>query len=95
MKNRDAWRQQLTAIMKNKLQWKGTAELSDAMRLNEDLHIDSVMIVQMIVYIETEMNLMVPDEEVDPRTFSTIGSLLDFIATLPAIEAEVTNGFER
>ncbi|MOA59706.1 acyl carrier protein [compost metagenome] len=52
------------------------------MRLNEDLRIDSIMIVQLIVYIELEMKLSVPDEMIDPRAFSTIGSLLEFMQGL-------------
>ena len=57
-------------------------ELEERMRLSEDLRIDSVMIVQLIVYLEVELLLDVPDSVIDPRAFATVGSLLDFMQEL-------------
>ncbi|MDF2670571.1 MAG: phosphopantetheine attachment site family protein [Paenibacillus sp.] len=83
---RELYRERLVSLMKERLQVKHNENWDDDKRLNEDLRIDSVMIVQLIVYIETELHLSVPDNEVDPRAFSTIGTLLDFMDTLPPCE---------
>jgi acyl carrier protein len=84
---REQLRERLAAVIRGKLHWKEAGELSDATRLREDLCIDSIMIVQLIVYLETELHLLIPDEQVDPRAFATIGTLLDFMETLPPIES--------
>ncbi|MDF2670895.1 MAG: phosphopantetheine attachment site family protein [Paenibacillus sp.] len=82
---REQRRERLISLMKEKLQ-VNSDNWDDEKRLNEDLRIDSVMIVQLIVYMETELHLSVPDNEVDPRAFSTMGTLLDFMDTLPPCE---------
>lgn len=81
MLNREMLRDKLAQLVNNKFRISA-ARLEDSMRLNEDLRIDSIMIVQLIVYIELEMKLRVPDEMIDPRAFSTIGSLLEFMQGL-------------
>ncbi|MHA6482892.1 phosphopantetheine-binding protein [Paenibacillus sp. strain BS8-2] len=62
--------------------------LRDELRLSEDLLIDSIMIVQLIVYIELDLGLSVPDAEVDPRAFATVGSLLSFMEELEPVDAD-------
>lgn len=81
MMNREMLREKLVHLVNNKFRIS-VEQLDDSMRLNEDLRIDSIMIVQLIVYIELEMKLSVPDEIIDPRAFSTIGSLLEFMQGL-------------
>ncbi|MEC2535098.1 petrobactin biosynthesis protein AsbD, partial [Bacillus cereus] len=56
------------------------------------LYIDSVMMLQLIVYIEMDVKLCVPEDEVDPKAFLTVGSLLDFMEELePLQEVNVNN----
>lgn len=85
--DREILRGQLTRVLKEKLHLNYIDELHDELRLNEDLRIDSIMIVQLIVYVETELHYVVPDDEVDPRTFSTVGSLLHFIESLTRLKS--------
>ncbi|MNR10897.1 acyl carrier protein [compost metagenome] len=59
--------------------------LEESHRLNEDLRIDSVMMMQLLVWIEVEFGLCIPEEEVDPRVFQTVGSLLDFMESLSPV----------
>ncbi|MEC2480111.1 petrobactin biosynthesis protein AsbD, partial [Bacillus cereus] len=59
--------------------------LEETIRLNQDLYIDSVMMLQLIVYIEMDIKLCVPEDEVDPKAFLTVGSLLDFMEELQEV----------
>ncbi|AYK06787.1 petrobactin biosynthesis protein AsbD [Brevibacillus laterosporus] len=79
--------EQVKEIVTKKLKLKHVVSLDESMRLQEDLFIDSIMLLQLIVYIEEEMKLMVPAKELDPRTFLTVGSLLDFIEQLQPVDS--------
>ncbi|ATO50224.1 petrobactin biosynthesis protein AsbD [Brevibacillus laterosporus] len=77
--------EQIKEIVTKKLKLTHVVTLDESMRLQEDLLIDSIMLLQLIVYIEEELQLMVPAKELDPRTFLTVGSLLDFIEQLQPV----------
>ena len=51
------------------MELKNVTHLEETMRLNQDLYIDSVMMLQLIVYIEMDVKLCVPEDEVDPKAF--------------------------
>ncbi|MCR2807142.1 phosphopantetheine-binding protein [Paenibacillus soyae] len=85
--DRESLRSALQQLMMNKFKLP-IGELDDGQRLNEDLAVDSIMIIQLIVFLEVDLRLQVPDEQVDPRTFATIGSLLDFMEQLEPYPAE-------
>lgn len=72
----------LRALMAGKLQLAEVPPLQEAHRLNEDLCIDSLMMLQLLVWIEVEFGLRIPEEEVDPGVFSTVGTLLDYMEGL-------------
>jgi acyl carrier protein len=74
------------SIMREKMELKNVTHLERTMRLNQDLYIDSVMMLQLIVYIEMELKLCVPEDEVDPKAFLTVGSLLDFMEELKPLQ---------
>lgn len=74
--------EQIHTIMTEKLKLSHIHTLEESMRLNEDLHIDSIMLLQLIVYIEEDLHLVVPAHELDPRIFQTVGSLLTFVDQL-------------
>ncbi|GAF21370.1 MULTISPECIES: phosphopantetheine-binding protein [Shouchella] len=48
-------------------------------RLNEDLAIDSVMILHILLQLETEYAIAIPDEYIDPAIFETVDRLAQFI----------------
>ncbi|MUG72710.1 petrobactin biosynthesis protein AsbD [Paenibacillus validus] len=73
---------ELHSLMKTRLLLTDLSPLEETHRLNEDLHVDSVMMLQLLVWIEEEFGLRIPEEEVDPRVFHTVGSLLDFMERL-------------
>lgn len=79
---REALKNAVLKIMIEKMELKNVTHLEETMRLNQDLYIDSVMMLQLIVYIEMDIKLCVPEDEVDPKAFLTVGSLLDFMEEL-------------
>ncbi|MCG7407364.1 phosphopantetheine-binding protein [Paenibacillus sp. ACRRX] len=80
--NRDQCKQQLLEVMRTKLNLHHIERLEEKMHLQEELRIDSVTLIQLLVYIELEMGYEVPDEDIEPSTFKTVEGLIDFIATL-------------
>jgi acyl carrier protein len=88
--SRQELRERLLSMMRHRIRLQGIDRLEDKMRLNEDLRIDSIMLVQLIVYIEVDLRLAIPDDEVDPRAFDTVGSLLSFMETLESVQSSTT-----
>ncbi len=89
---REALKTAVLKIMIEKMELKNVTHLEETMRLNQDLYIDSVMMLQLIVYIEMDVKLCVPEDEVDPKASLTVGSLLDFMEELePLQEVNVNN----
>ncbi|TXK84624.1 acyl carrier protein [Paenibacillus sp. N3.4] len=69
--------------MVENLELEGVPErLQDSDRLYEDLNIDSIMVLQLVVYIEEVFHVVVPEVGVEPETFLTVGSLVEFIMSL-------------
>mgnify|MGYP001055253325 FL=1 len=89
---REALKNAVLKIMIEKMELKNVTHLEETMRLNQDLYIDSVMMLQLIVYIEMDLKLCVPEDEADPKAFLTVGSLLDFMEELqPLQDVNVNN----
>jgi len=86
MTSRDVLRNKLEGIIHHKLGVEPVSQLRDDMKLNEELRLDSIMLVQLIVYIEMELEIWIPEDEIDPRVFTTVGSLLDFIEALRPVQ---------
>ncbi|WP_144611036.1 petrobactin biosynthesis protein AsbD [Bacillus cereus] len=82
---REILKNEVLKIMTEKMELKNVTHLEETMRLNQDLYIDSVMMLQLIVYIEMDVKLFVPEDEVDPKAFLTVGSLLDFMEELQPV----------
>lgn len=79
--------EQIKEIVTKKLKLTHVVNLDESMRLQEELLIDSIMLLQLIVYIEEDLQLMVPAKELDPRIFLTVRSLLDFIEQLQPVSS--------
>ncbi|WP_138754351.1 phosphopantetheine-binding protein [Paenibacillus sinopodophylli] len=72
----------LRKIIAEELDVAAPDELNETDRLNEDLNLDSIMILQLAVYIEEYFEVAFPEEDVDPSVFATVGSLTDFVVAL-------------
>jgi acyl carrier protein len=73
----------LIAIMRSVLDEKmglpHLAHFSEDARLNEQLCLDSVLLLQLIVHLELEHGLVLPEEAVLQKQLGTVGSLADFL----------------
>lgn len=72
----------LCELIQQNLEVKLPGNVTEASRVYQDLFIDSIMVLQLIVYVEEEFGISVPEEDVDPAVFQTLGSLVTFIEEL-------------
>jgi acyl carrier protein len=55
-------------------------ELSDSMRLMEDLGLTSVTTLELILELEDALEIQIDVEEIEPADLACLGALADFIA---------------
>ena len=78
--NREEHREKLIRFMKTI--WKADAEVADIdkkINLVEAGLIDSLAILQIITFLESEYNIDLLDSEVDPGQLDSISTILDVI----------------
>ncbi|MGH1542260.1 MAG: DUF6005 family protein [Arenicella sp.] len=66
-------------ILEQELHIPQISAFSETARLNEDLYLDSVLVMQLLVSLELELGLAVPDNALNQKDFATVGDLADFI----------------
>jgi acyl carrier protein len=55
-------------------------ELSDGMRLMEDLGLTSVSTLELMLELEEDLEIQIDVEEIEPADLASLGALADFIA---------------
>ncbi|WP_026582576.1 petrobactin biosynthesis protein AsbD [Bacillus sp. J33] len=78
-------------ILQHQLELPSMAAFHEDARLNEDLYMDSIMILQLILHLEVDLGFDIPDEMLVPKDFRTVGSLADFLERQQ--KPAVTEGF--
>ncbi|WP_273127847.1 petrobactin biosynthesis protein AsbD [Bacillus weihaiensis] len=66
-------------LLKNKLNLPTIESFHENARLNEDLYMDSVMILELILFIELDLGIKLPDEKLSPKDFQTVGHVAEFL----------------
>ncbi|TYS70361.1 petrobactin biosynthesis protein AsbD [Sutcliffiella horikoshii] len=66
-------------ILKHKLTIPTWKSYKESARLNEDLYLDSIMILQLILHVELDLGISIPDDMLAPKDFHTVESLLNFL----------------
>ncbi|MET4562658.1 petrobactin biosynthesis protein AsbD [Lysinibacillus parviboronicapiens] len=66
-------------IMENSLELQTLSSFNEDARLNEDLYMDSIMVLQLILHIELDLGIAIPDEVLVPKDFKTVGTLASFL----------------
>ncbi|MBM6618936.1 petrobactin biosynthesis protein AsbD [Bacillus suaedaesalsae] len=66
-------------ILQTELNIETLSLYSEQARLNQDLYLDSVMILQLILLLELKLGVTIPDHTLNPKDFETVASLIDFI----------------
>ncbi len=72
----------ITAIyqtLKEQLNIPQIEAFSENARLNEDLYLDSVLLLQLLLNLEIELGIDVPDSALNNDDFETVSSLADFM----------------
>ncbi|OUS31605.1 phosphopantetheine-binding protein [Gammaproteobacteria bacterium 45_16_T64] len=70
------------SILENKLCIPQISAFSPNARLNQDLYLDSVLILQLIIQLETDLGFNVPDNALTKDDFTTVASLVDFLLNI-------------
>jgi acyl carrier protein len=52
---------------------------SEEARLNEDLSLDSVMMLELLVSLELQHGLVLPEEAIMEKQLGTVGSFVEFL----------------
>ncbi|WP_110112452.1 petrobactin biosynthesis protein AsbD [Bacillus sp. CGMCC 1.16541] len=73
-------------IMKDKLELPTLSSFNESARLNEDLYMDSIMILQLLLHVELDLGIGVPDEVLSPKELHTVRTLIDFLDRLQKAE---------
>ncbi|MGE7998457.1 petrobactin biosynthesis protein AsbD [Lysinibacillus sp. NPDC093190] len=73
-------------IMENSLELQTLSSFNEDARLNEDLYMDSIMVLQLILHIELDLGISIPDEVLVPKDFKTVGTLASFLEKLQKVE---------
>lgn len=82
MNNREQIAEQLRSIFSENLELEVPETLPESLLLYEDLNVDSIMMLQLVVYIEETFEITVPEEEIGPDLFKTVGLVIDFVVAL-------------
>lgn len=61
---------------------------SESARLNEELYLDSVMVLQLLVHLELDLGFSIPEEVLTEKQFATVGALAEFLMALPRSPAD-------
>jgi acyl carrier protein len=89
-------KRELIAIMRTVLDEKMAlphlAHFSEEARLNEQLCLDSVLILQLLVHLELEHGLVLPEDAVVQKQLGTVGSLADFLLQQAQMPSGATAG---
>lgn len=71
--------ERLVKIISEGLQLEFPDNYDESLRTWEGLGVDSIMAMQLIVYIEEEFDIEIPEDDLDENLFDTLGTLVDFI----------------
>ena len=69
----------IRSVLDQKMALPHLAHFSEDARLNEQLCLDSVLVLQLLVHLELEHGLVLPEEAVMQKQLGTVGSLADFL----------------
>ncbi|UPW84994.1 petrobactin biosynthesis protein AsbD [Lysinibacillus sp. Ag94] len=73
-------------ILENSLELQTLSSFNEGARLNEDLYMDSIMVLQLILHIELDLGISIPDEVLVPKDFKTVGALASFLEKQQKVE---------
>lgn len=81
--NREGTVEHIRRVLRDRLNVPHLHTFSAEARLNQDLYLDSVLILQLLVYLELEIGFEIPEHALEAQHFATVGTLADLLLTLP------------
>ncbi len=79
-------------VLENELHTPGLENFGEHSRLNEDLYLDSILILQLLVSLESKLGIEIPDDALSADDFKTVFSLADFLLAHSAKPGEAALG---
>lgn len=75
-------------VLRNQMANAHMAGFGPQARLNEDLHLDSVQILNLLLHLETRHGFEVPEQSFGKDSFETVADLARFLAGDPPVAAQ-------
>ncbi len=69
-------------VLQHKMNHPHLAAFHENARLNEDLYLDSLLILHLILHLELDLGFDIPDELLTQEDFDTVGRLARFLGRL-------------
>jgi acyl carrier protein len=76
----------------------GTADVDNSESLLDSGVVDSMGVLELVLFLEEELGVVVADEEVRPESFDTVDALTAFVISrleAPAAEPPLESGVEQ
>ncbi|MDQ0193751.1 phosphopantetheine-binding protein [Paenibacillus wynnii] len=67
-------------VIKDKFNNDLNLEENNIQLLEAGLNLDSLQILELVMYLEDELSILIPDDELDPEIFTDIQSLASFLS---------------
>ncbi|MCC2606948.1 DUF6005 family protein [Planctobacterium marinum] len=77
--NKDKIIAAIRQVLQQELQCQYLDRFSASARLNEDLYLDSVLLMQLLLHLELSLGVPVPDSALNKEDFATVDSLAQFL----------------
>jgi aryl carrier protein AsbD len=74
--------EKVAKIFKQNLELTIKGDIKESDRTWEDLGLDSIMAMQLVVYLEEEFDIEVSEDVITEDIFNTVGSVVDFVINL-------------
>lgn len=79
---REALIDEIGSLLKLHLNVPHDALIDAGTRLNQDIYLDSVMVLELLVLLETKLGFAIPEEAPAREHFLTLGALAEFLLGL-------------
>ena len=77
--NRNEIFKKIVLIFTDELELEMPEKLDESINLSDDLGLNSILLVQLVVHLENEFNIAIPEEIITKDNFVTIKNLIDLI----------------
>jgi acyl carrier protein len=73
---------EIGGLLKRHMNLPHDVRLDERTRLNQDIYLDSVMVLELLVMLEIELGFSIPEDAPARENFVTLGTLAEFLLGL-------------